>query len=112
MRPANPRRSYHLQLRYVDFRLRVSELHLFKRLNDNAGDRHVSHPLVVRRNHVPWRPFRAAFRERVFVSRDVIVPALALFQVGQRELPAFRRILNALTEALLLLSLADMKKEL
>src|SRR5690348_2413642 len=67
---------------------------------------------VVRWNRVPRRP-RPRCRAKAFlVSRDVLVPTVALVEVAGIELPVLPRLVDALEESFALLGLRDVEPEL
>ena len=81
-------------------------------VDDDAAHQGPQGVLVVRRHHVPWRPGAGGSRESFLVGGHVVVPVTALGQVGGRELPVLRRVVQAVEEPPLLLLLGDVQEDL
>src|SRR5262249_43885811 len=92
--------------------LRRLEAEVPYRRRQDVRDQSARHPFVVRGNYVPRRMLGARRAERLLERLEVVVPVGALGQVGGGELPVFGGVVEPLQEALLLLVLRDVEKEL
>jgi hypothetical protein len=92
-------------------RLRIARIELVERVGEDVGDGQVAEPLPVRRDDVPGRLRGRAARQRLLVGGDVVVPALALLEVAEPELPALVRIIETRLEPLALFVAIDVKEE-
>src|SRR5215475_8530711 len=62
--------------------LRVAESELVQRFANGARDDEPSEPLVIGRHHVPWGKFRRRSPDHVLECMHIVVPVLALLDVG------------------------------
>src|SRR5438876_4508806 len=90
----------------------VPRVELAQRLQQQLLDRPVAIPLAIGRDDVPRRGVAVAARQRVLVGGGIVVPALALSEVADVELPALRRVLEAGQQPLALLVARDVQHAL
>src|SRR6185295_18558805 len=67
--------------------LRILEVEALQRVHDDFGNRYTREPFVIGGNDEPRRVFGARRRQRILVCGHVVVPALALVEVGRLKLP-------------------------
>ena len=89
----------------------IRQVKLPERLDDRRRDHQPRIPLVVRRHHVPRGLPGSRATDGVLVGGHVIIPKLALPDVGRGELPILFRLLEALQETALLLLARDVQEE-
>src|SRR5688572_24161342 len=90
----------------------VFELQPGQGVDDGGGDDDAREPLVVGGNDIPRRGRRRGPPDHVLVSVLVLVPVVALPQVGGREFPVLLGLVEPFAEALALLLLRDVEEEL
>src|SRR5262245_33945059 len=81
-------------------------------LDNRCGDNKPGKPFVVSRHHVPWRVLRCGGADRLLECVHVVIPELALVNVGRRELPVLLWLFKTLHEALLLFLARHVQEEL
>src|SRR5690349_10456199 len=81
-------------------------------VDEDCADREIPEPLVVRGNHVPRGVLGRAAANGVGVGGHVVVPALALREISDLELPVLRWIVVSRLEPGSLFVLADVQEEL
>src|SRR5439155_20494568 len=91
---------------------RVAKLQALQRLLHGSRDHQVAMRLRFGRDDRPRRPRRSGRRDRLGVRLLVCVPAGALLEVADRELPVLGRIVESVMEALTLLVLRDVEEYL
>ena len=91
---------------------RVGGLQPGQRVGQDRRHGQVAEPVAVRRDDVPGRRRGRGPAEHVVERRLVVVPALALVEIADRELPALGRVVVAGLEALALLVAVDRQEEL
>ena len=80
----------------------IFEPEAIQRFHHLGGDDETREPLIVCGNDVPGRFRPAGVADHVLIGRQIFVPELSLLDIPHRELPVFRRLFNALEEALFL----------
>src|SRR5215208_6874771 len=90
----------------------ILRVHFLELAANDASDRGVAHPVAVGRYHMPWRPFGGTAGERDLIGRLVILPKLAVVEIGEVELPLLLRIFHPFRQALFLFLGRDVEHEL
>lgn len=85
---------------FCNFRIR--EIERPDLCGDDIRDKATGYPLVICRYDIPWRCIGARLGEHHLIGGLVIVPELALCQIGQGKLPVFLFVLETVQEPLLL----------
>ncbi len=85
---------------------------LHQRVGEHRPDADPREPLAVGRDHVPRRPLGARVREHLRERLLVVVPALALADVGGRELPVVVGQVDPAQEPDPLLLLGEVEEQL
>src|ERR1035441_7226220 len=88
------------------------ETHRLQLVAQDLRDGQIAEPLTIRRDHVPGPSFGAALAHHVLVRVGILVPILALLQVGRGEFPVLGLVVDALAETLRLLVLVDVEQKL
>src|SRR5664279_2898 len=91
--------------------LRIGQLQLSQRIEDDPGNDQAAASLVVGWDDVPGRSTRARCAEALFVGGHVVLPDLAFLDVGEAEFPVLVGIVDAFEEAFALLFLREVEKE-
>src|SRR3954451_5154929 len=78
--------------------LGIARVHSLERLDDDAAHRPIAEPLAVGRDDVPRRVLGRGTGDGLLVGLRVVVPPGALREVPPLELPALRRIVEALAQ--------------
>jgi len=90
----------------------VFELEVLHDVDQDAGDGDVPKVFVVGRNDEPRGVFAAGGGEKELVGLGVLIPELALLEVGLGEFPTLVRVVDAGLEAAGLLFMGDVEEEL
>src|SRR5512147_2492401 len=91
---------------------RIVDVEPTESVQDDLRDDQAPVVLVVGRYHVPGRMPRAGRSNARFVGPHVVLPELALFEVGAAEFPVLVGVVDAREEPLALLLLRQVQEEL
>src|SRR5882724_12651523 len=83
----------------------IRKVQPIERIDDDCGHGQAGEPFVVRGDDQPGCMGRSSVRDHLFVGVHVVIPVLALLEVGGRKFPVLFRLLQAVQESFLLLFL-------